>query len=81
MATITIKSPLIAALKPSKKGSPVAVDKPAPEYTPPTPTERMHNAAHNARVNATQDWVEGRISTKKHTQIHARAARVLKGKI
>jgi hypothetical protein len=37
------------------------------------------NAKHTAR-RATEDWVEGRISTKEHCAVHDRAKHVMKGK-
>jgi len=37
------------------------------------------NAKHTLR-RATDDWVEGRISTKEHTAVHERTKHVLSGK-
>jgi hypothetical protein len=37
------------------------------------------NAKHTAR-RATEDWVEGRISTKEHCAVHDRAKHVMSGK-
>lgn len=55
---------------------------PIPEggETPGEPTEEERNieGAKHAKVNATRDWVEGRISTEKHDKIHARANHVIK---
>lgn len=36
--------------------------------------------AHYAKSNATRDWIEGRITSKKHADIHKRADRVIKAK-
>jgi len=46
----------------------------------PTPIERTHNHARDAKVRATQDWVEGRMTSKQHENIHARANHVLMSK-
>lgn len=54
-----------------------APDKPA-KY--PSPADRTVARAHDAKVNATDSWVNGHISTAKHKQIHARADRVIKAK-
>jgi hypothetical protein len=51
-----------------------------PTYVEPTPAQRMKTHAKDAKVNATRDWVEGRIDTKKHNAIHIRANRVLTNK-
>lgn len=45
-----------------------------------TPVERVNDHARNAKVNATQDWVDGRITSKQHSTIHARANHVLMNK-
>jgi hypothetical protein len=44
---------------------------------PPTPQERTHDHARDAKVRATQDWVEGRITSKQHANVHKRANHVL----
>jgi hypothetical protein len=49
---------------------------------PPPPNDRKlmrENAKHTLR-RATDDWVEGRISTKEHAAVHQRAKHVLSGK-
>jgi hypothetical protein len=46
----------------------------------PTPIERTHDHARDAKVRATQDWVEGRMTSKQHENIHARANHVLMSK-
>jgi hypothetical protein len=46
-------------------------------YKEPTPAERTRNHARDAKVRATQDWVDGRISSKQHANIHERANHVL----
>jgi hypothetical protein len=46
----------------------------------PTPVQKMKGHAKDAMQNATRDWVEGRMSTKDHNAVHARAAHVLKNK-
>lgn len=76
MATETLPAMLSALKKDKAAKAPKAA--PAPEYTPPTPAERTIESAHSAKVNATRDWIEGSISTKKHAQIHSRANKVLK---
>jgi hypothetical protein len=43
----------------------------------PTPVERTHSHARDAKVRATQDWVEGRITSKEHKHVHDRANHVL----
>ncbi len=34
--------------------------------------------AHRAKVNATRDWIEGRITSKQHAAVHKRANHVIK---
>lgn len=41
---------------------------------------RTVSRAHDAKVDATEKWVRGEMSTKKHHEIHARADRVIKGR-
>jgi hypothetical protein len=36
--------------------------------------------AKHAMRRATEDWVEGRMSTKEHSAVHARAKHLLSGK-
>lgn len=43
----------------------------------PTPVERTRMHARNAKVNATQDWVDGRITSRQHANVHKRANHVL----
>jgi hypothetical protein len=43
----------------------------------PTPAQRIRRSAKDTKVRATQDWVDGRISTKEHKAVHARADHVL----
>jgi hypothetical protein len=43
----------------------------------PTPMARIKNNARDAKVAATQDWIAGRVSTKQHEHVHARANHVL----
>ena len=51
---------------------------PGPQpYVEPTPVERTQSHARDAKVRATQDWVEGRMTTKQHENIHSRANHVL----
>jgi len=47
----------------------------------PLPEKKImkENAKHTAR-RATDDWVEGRISTKEHSAVHERAKHVMSGK-
>lgn len=82
------KSPLVAVLlggeksgsKPRAAKAPAAAA-PTPEaspWKPPTVSQRMRESAKNAKVSATRDWVEGRISTAQHDKVHARANLVIK---
>lgn len=43
----------------------------------PTPVEQVQNHARREKVRATQDWVEGRMTTKQHEHVHSRANHVL----
>lgn len=43
----------------------------------PTPMERTMSHARDAKVRATQDWVEGRITSAQHSHVHRRANHVL----
>jgi hypothetical protein len=52
-----------------KKLSPAKVDR-----------ERVINHARDAKVRATQDWVEGRMPTDQHERVHKRANHVLSKK-
>jgi hypothetical protein len=82
-----MKAPTMIAVafkdaKPAKKSRVVAVDS-TPEtaaYKEPSPSERMVSRAHDAKVRATGDWVEGHITSKKHSEIHKRADKVIKAK-
>jgi len=49
----------------------------AAEPAPLTDTERVRQHARNEKVRATQDWVEGRITSKEHEAVHKRADHVL----
>jgi hypothetical protein len=49
----------------------------AAEPKMPTVTEQTHDHARGAKVRATQDWVEGRITSKQHKNVHDRANHVL----
>lgn len=51
-----------------------------PPYKEPSLAERMVSRAHDAKVRATGDWVEGHITTAQHKKIHGRANRVIKAK-
>ena len=46
-------------------------------YKPPSLGQRMKETANYAKLDATRDWVAGKISTKKHAQAHARANEVI----
>jgi hypothetical protein len=49
----------------------------AKEPVMPTATEQTHDHARRAKVYATQDWVEGRMTSKDHKTVHDRANHVL----
>jgi len=46
----------------------------------PSPKQLVKEHAKHAARRATEDWVEGRISTKEHNAVHARAKHVMSGK-
>lgn len=46
-------------------------------YKEPTPLARTKMHARDAKVRATQDWVEGRVTTKQHKNVHERANHIL----
>jgi hypothetical protein len=46
----------------------------------PSPAERIVSRAHDAKVRATSDWIEGHITNAKHDKIHQRANQVIKAK-
>jgi hypothetical protein len=46
-------------------------------YKEPTPIDRMKSHARDSKVRATQDWIEGRITSKQHSNVHHRANHVL----
>jgi len=70
-----MESPLFGTIKVKK-----AKAEPAHEFKMPTHRERLHMAAHDEKLHATREWIGGRISTRKHNMIHARANKILKGK-
>jgi|HubBroStandDraft_5_1064220.scaffolds.fasta_scaffold155377_3 hypothetical protein len=43
----------------------------------PTHADRAVENAHDSKVRATADWVDGRIDSKKHGEIHKRADKVI----
>jgi hypothetical protein len=49
---------------------------------PPPPSDRklMKESAKHTMRRATEDWVDGRITTKEHKAMHERAKHVLSGK-
>lgn len=59
-----------------KKGRPMMAAMPM-EYKPPSEKEQVTNHARNAKVRATQDWIDGRIDTPQHEKIHKRADHVI----
>lgn len=78
MGTLNISMGAPSKKKSSKKAAPQPAPMPMdtmPE--PPTPQERTHDHARDAKVRATQDWVEGRITSKQHEAVHKRANHVL----
>jgi hypothetical protein len=64
----------------AKAAPPMDMPTPMTPYKEPSPTERVKSHARNAKVNATQDWVEGRMSTESHKNVHKRANHVLTNK-
>lgn len=46
----------------------------------PTTESRTVERAHDSKVRATADWVDGHITSKKHDEIHKRADSVIKKK-
>jgi hypothetical protein len=54
--------------------------KPYKEPPRPTPAQRAVENASHSKVRATENWVDGHISSAKHAQIHARANKVIKSK-
>lgn len=76
---------MLAVVMPPKSKKPrnVAVDKTpdtASDYKEPSPAERLVSRAHDSKVRATADWIDGNITSKKHAAIHARADKVLKAR-
>ena len=55
------------------EGTPKRVRAPKEPSTP----ERMVARAHDAKVNATDDWANGRIDDKEHEKRHKRADKVI----
>jgi hypothetical protein len=49
-------------------------------FKEPTPIQRTKMHARDAKVSATRDWVDGRITTKQHNSVHTRANHVLSSK-
>jgi hypothetical protein len=82
MKTETVPAMLAAAIKTKK--SKVTPTEPTPaEYREPTPAQRIVERAHSAKVNAVDNWINGRITSKEHTEIHKKANAVIacKGKV
>ena len=46
----------------------------------PSPSQRIIERAHDAKVSATDAWVRGHMSSKEHDAVHKRADRVIKKK-
>ena len=67
------KAPRKSKSKKSAEAAPTAMT----EYKPPSPAERTVERAHSAKVNATEDWINGKISGAKHNQVHKRANKIL----
>ncbi|HWX29597.1 MAG TPA: hypothetical protein VNZ53_19395 [Steroidobacteraceae bacterium] len=51
-----------------------------PSYKAPTSHQIMKASAKSSMRSATDDWVNGRITTKEHNAVHARGKHVLSGK-
>lgn len=49
------------------------------EPPPRTQQEQLVDDVQHERRMATRDWVAGRMSTRKHNQVHTRAKQVIKG--
>lgn len=49
--------------------------------TMPSHKEMTNDEARYAKRNATRQWIEGKLSNKKHAGIHERANRVLTNKV
>lgn len=49
----------------------------------PKPENRMVENAHDSKVRATAAWVDGRITSKEHGEVHKRADKIIqcKGKM
>lgn len=73
-----MKSNLLAEMGQEAMTDSLAVQPRKPK--PPTPADRMVERAHDSKVRATSDWVDGHISSKKHSDIHKRADSVIKKK-
>lgn len=41
---------------------------------------RTVQRAHDAKVDATEKWIRGEMTSAKHKEIHSRADRIIKGK-
>lgn len=67
------------ATKPNPtKAKPVIVPAPVEHvYKEPTHEERLHRAAQNGHVDATHDYVAGRISSKEYSERKRRAEQVM----
>jgi hypothetical protein len=79
MKTETVPVMLAAAIKTKK--SKVTETEPTPaDFKEPTPAQRAIRNAHDSKVRATADWVDGHITNSKHDQIHKRANAVIKAK-
>lgn len=50
------------------------------EPRPPTDKQMVKEHAKHAMRRATEDWVDGRITTAEHNAVHARGHHVLSGK-
>lgn len=48
------------------------------EMKEPSPAMKAVEDAHHEKRMATRDWIAGRMSTKKHTQVHSRANHIIK---
>lgn len=68
-----MKSNLLAQMGQEAMTDPLAV-----EPKRPTSAARSVERAHDAKVSATDSWVRGEMTSKKHDEIHKRADHVIK---
>jgi len=72
------KVPKTLGEKAAKGGTHTQVGELDDEMKEPTPAMRAVEDAHMEKRHATREWVAGRMTTRKHKDVHSRANHIIK---